>query len=453
MDIPSTFRIGWASRLGFVLAAAGSAIGLGNIWKFPYIAGKNGGGAFVLVYLLCILLLGLPIMVAELLVGRSGQRDAVGSFVALEGPSSPWRLVGWGSVAAAFMLLAFYSVVAGWSFDYVAKAIGGALRHGSPEQVRGLFEQLTGSPWRVLSWQALFIAATAGIVIRGIRGGIEHWSKILMPMLFVLLLLLFVLAMFSPGGAQALRFLLVPDFSRFTSESLLIALGHAFFTLSLGAGVMITYGSYLDAGADLFGLSFRIALLDTLVALLASLIIFSVVFASGMPLDAGPGLVFQTLPILFMRLPFGGALALVFFLLLAFAALTSAISMLEVVVAYVIDEWQWRRGPATGLVGAAAFLVGIPCALSFNVWQDVRLLPGRTVFQSFDLVVTSYMLPLAGLLVALYAGWVWVQDRQKEALVRDRRSARLFGVWHVLVRYLAPMAVLLVLLNEAGLFD
>lgn len=452
MATSSVTRSGWASRLGFILAAAGSAIGLGNIWKFPYITGIHGGGAFVLVYLVCILFLGLPIMVAELIIGRCGQRDAIGSFVALEGRKSPWRLVGWGSVVAAFVLLAFYSVVAGWSFDYVFKAAGGVLHRSEPEGIGDLFEQLTSSAPRVLFWQALFILATVGIVIGGIRGGIERWSKILMPGLFGLLLLLFVHSMFSPGGMQALRFMFDPDFSRLTSRSLLDALGHAFFTLSLGAGVLITYGSYLDTDADLFGLSFRIALLDTLVAMLASLTIFSVVFSAGMPIDGGPGLVFKTLPILFLQLPFGRVLALVFFLLLAFAALTSAISMLEVVVAYVIDELGWRREKATSLAGTAAFVLGIPCALSFNLWGDLKLLPQRTVFQSFDVLVSSYMLPLGGLLVALYAGWVWGGDRQKVAPGARWYAGALFGVWHVLVRYFAPAAVLLVLLNEAGLF-
>jgi NSS family neurotransmitter:Na+ symporter len=453
MDPPNALRSGWASRFGFILAATGSAVGLGNIWKFPYITGIHGGGAFVLVYLLCILLLGLPIMVAELLIGRCGQRDAIGSFMALEGRKSPWRLVGWGSVAAAFVLLSFYSVVAGWSFDYVCKAATGILHRGNPEQISGLFGELTASAPRLVFWQALFILTTVGIVIGGIRGGIERWSKILMPGLFGLLILLFLHGMFSPGGMQSLKFMFVPDFTKLTSRSLLDALGHAFFTLSLGAGVMITYGSYLDPEADLFGLSFRIALLDTLVAMLASLTIFSVVFSAGMPIDGGPGLVFKTLPILFMQLPFGKVLALVFFLLLAFAALTSAISMLEVVVAYVIDEWGWRRAKATSFGGGAAFLLGIPCALSFNLWEGIKLLPGRTVFQSFDMLVSSYLLPLGGLMVSLYAGWVWTKEREKPASCRLADSGVLFAVWHFLVRYLAPAAVLLVLLNEAGLFS
>jgi NSS family neurotransmitter:Na+ symporter len=312
---------------------------------------------------------------------------------------------------------------------------------------------LTASAPRVLFWQALFILTTIGIVIGGIRGGIERWSKILMPGLFGLLILLFLHGMFSPGGIPALRFMFVPDFTQLTSRSLLDALGHAFFTLSLGAGVMITYGSYLDKEADLFGLSLRIALLDTLVAMLASLTIFSVVFSAGMPIDGGPGLVFKTLPILFLQLPFGKVLALVFFLLLAFAALTSAISMLEVVVAYVIDGWRWRRVTATAFTGGAAFVLGIPCALSFNLWEGVKVLPGRTVFQAFDMLVSSYMLPLGGLMVALYAGWVWAANRERTALGGMAPTGVLFVTWHFLVRYFAPAAVLVVLLNEAGLFS
>ncbi|MDY0262928.1 sodium-dependent transporter [Syntrophotalea acetylenica] len=450
MDARSSTRKGWASRAGFVLAAAGSAIGLGNIWKFPYITGTYGGGAFVLVYLGCILLLGLPIMVAELIIGRCGQRDAIGSFLVLEGPDSRWKWVGAVSVVAAFLLLAFYSVVAGWSFDYVFKAASGEFSKGGTEQIGGLFLKLTASAFRGLFWQALFLAATAGIVIGGIRGGIERWSKILMPALFGLLILLFLHSMFSPGGMLALRFLFTPDFSLLTPRALLGALGHAFFTLSLGAGVMITYGSYLDAEADLFGLSFRIAALDTLVALLASLTIFSVVFSAGMPIDGGPGLVFKTLPILFLQLPFGKLLALLFFLLLAFAALTSAISMLEVVVAYAVDEWCWPRGRATGVVGLAAFFLGIPCGLSFNVLKGFALLPGHTVFESLDLLVSSYMLPLGGLMVAVYVGWRWTRDRQCSAFVNLHPEGRLFAAWRFVLRYFAPAAVLIILFNEAG---
>ena len=445
-------RAMWASRFGFVLAAAGSAIGLGNIWKFPYITGQHGGGAFVLVYLACIALVGMPILMAELLVGRQGRRDAVGSFAALEGPRSPWMLVGWGGVAASFILLSFYAVVAGWSFDYVVMAAGGSLHGLSPAEIEGLFGALVSSPWRVLFWQGLFMVATVAIVLGGVQGGIERWSCILMPALFILLLVLFGRGLLSSGGVPALRFMFQADFSALTPQALLDALGHAFFTLSLGAGTMITYASYLDRHAALGVLSLRITLLDTVMAMLAALTIFSVAFAAGIEPGAGPGLVFQTLPILLLDLPFGSLLALVFFLLLAFAALSSSISMLEVTVAYLIDEKGWQRWGATALVGVAAFMLGVPSALSFNLWSDYRPFWGRTFFDACDLLVSSYLLPLGGLLVAVYVGWVWPRRHPLEDLSANRWQQWGFRGWLMLLRFIAPAAVVMVLLNQAGVF-
>jgi len=442
----------WASRFGFVLAAAGSAIGLGNIWKIPYITGQHGGGAFVLVYLACIALVGMPILMAELLIGRQGRRDAVGSFAALAGPRSPWMLAGWGGVAASFILLSFYAVVAGWSFDYVMMAACGVLQDRSPEQIEGLFGALVASPPRVIFWQGLFVLATLGIVLGGVRGGIERCSRILMPALFALLLVLFCRGLLSAGGLPALRFMFRTDFSALTPQAWLDALGHAFFTLSLGAGTMITYASYLDPQADLGALALRITLLDTLMALLAALTIFSVAFAAGIEPGAGPGLVFQTLPILLLELPFGSLLALLFFLLLAFAALSSSISMLEVTVAYLIDEQGWRRWRATALVGVAAFVLGVPSALSFNVWRDSRPLFGRSFFDGCDLLVSSYLLPLGGLLVAIYVGWVWPQRHPLDEPGVGHSRQRLFRCWLLLLRFVAPAAVIVVLLNQAGVF-
>lgn len=445
-------RGNWTSRLGFILAAAGSAIGLGNIWKFPYIVGQNGGGAFVLVYLVCIVLIGLPIMMAEFLIGRHAQRDAVGAFEVLEGRKSPWSLVGWSAVIASFVLFSFYAVVAGWSFAYVFKSFGSGFAGQSPDQINALFGQLVSNPIQVLSWQAAFVAATALIVLGGVRGGIERWSKILMPALFLLLILLFVQGMLSPGAGRALNFMFRPDFSSLTSTGILEALGHAFFTLSLGAGSMITYGSYLDRKADLFPLAIRITVLDTIVAILAGLAIFPVVFAAGLEPGAGPGLVFQTIPIVFAGLPFGNVLAVLFFMLLSFAALSSSISMLEVSVAYLIDSRGWTRLRATFTMAAAAFAIGIPCALSFNRWAGFTPLFGKTFFDFYDTLVSSYMLPLGGLLVAIYAGWFWKSDEEKSELIGQTGRTWLFPVWHFVLRYIAPAAVLLVLLNQVGVF-
>lgn len=443
-------RAHWASRMGFILAAAGSAVGLGNIWKFPYITGQNGGGAFVLVYLICIAFIGLPIMMAEFLIGRHSQKDVVGSFASLEGKKSPWCLVGWGGVVASFILLSFYAVVAGWSFDYVAKSVVGRFSGLQPEAIKALFGALVSSPVQVIFWQALFIIATVGVVICGVRGGIERWSKILMPVLFLLLVMLFVQGMLSPGAGAALEFMFRPDFSSLTPQSLLEAMGHAFFTLSLGAGTMITYGSYLSPDSDLFSLSVRITILDTVVALLAGLAIFPVVFAAGLEPAGGPGLVFQTLPIVFSSLPFGQLLAIVFFVLLSFAALSSSISMLEVSVAYLIDEKGWTRAKATLLLGALAFLFGIPCALSFNIWGDVTPFWGKGFFDFYDLLVSTYMLPIGGLMVAIYAGWFWKGGEGKKELVGNVKRPWLYPVWHFLLRFVAPISVIIILLNQIG---
>ncbi len=448
----TTPRSQWASRIGFVLAAAGSAIGLGNIWKFPYITGLNGGGAFVLVYLGCILLVGLPIMMAEFLIGRHGQKDAVGSFASLAGERSPWRMVGWMGVFTSFLLFSFYAVVAGWSFDYIVRSATGAFQGKSADEINAIFGQLVTSPVQVIFWQAVFIVATVGIVVGGVRGGIERWSKILMPLLFLLLLLLFVRGMTSPGARAGLEFMFRPDFSKLTPNALLDALGHSFFTLSLGAGTMITYGSYLDRKADLFTLSLRITILDTLVALLAGLAIFPVVFAAGLEPSSGPGLVFQTIPIVFSALPFGSFLAVLFFLLLAFAALSSSISMLEVSVAYLVDEKGWGRTLATSLMGFFAFVIGIPSALSFNKLAQFTPFFGRTFFDFVDKLVSSYLLPLGGLCVALYAGWFWKADAEKRELTGDGDRAWIYPLWHLLVRFIAPLAVVVILLNQAGLF-
>ena len=445
-------RGNWASRFGFILAAAGSAIGLGNIWKFPYITGQNGGGAFVLVYLVCIVLIGLPIMMAEFLIGRHAQRDAVGAFEVLEGKKSRWCLVGWMAVIASFVLFSFYAVVAGWSFAYVLKSFAGGFAGHTPEQINDLFGELVSNPVQVLSWQAAFVAATALIVIGGVRGGIERWSKILMPALFLLLSLLFVQGMLSPGAGRALNFMFRPDFSSLTATGILEALGHAFFTLSLGAGSMITYGSYLDRKADLFPLAVRITVLDTLVAIMAGLAIFPVVFAAGLEPGAGPGLVFQTIPIVFADLPFGSVLAALFFILLSFAALSSSISLLEVSVAYLIDSRGWTRLRATVTLAAGAFAIGIPCALSFNRWAGFTPLLGKNFFDLYDMLVSSYMLPLGGLLVAIYAGWFWKSGEEKSALIGQAERNWLFPVWHFVLRFIAPAAVLLVLLNQIGVF-
>ncbi len=444
----------WASRLGFILAAAGSAIGLGNIWKFPYITGQNGGGAFVLVYLVSILIVGLPIMISELMIGRHTQKDAVGAYIALEGRRSFWQVSGWLSVVTSFIILSYYSVVAGWTLDYVWRAIQGAFVGQSPEAIEALFGGLIGSGGRQMICHFGFIILTLAIVIGGVQKGIERWSKILMPVLLGLLVLLFVNGMLSDGAAEGLRFMFYPDFSKLTTASVLEALGHSFYTLSLGMAIMITYGSYLKNETNLVGVSVRVALLDTAIALIAGLAIFPIVFAVGMHPSAGPGLVFKTIPIVFSQLPGGYFLAILFFLLIAFAALTSTISLLESQVAYLIDERSWGRKKATVVLALLCFVVGIPSALSYNVLGHWTLLGERSFFDSIDLVASNYLLPISGLIIAIYVGWFWKGKEEKRELVTGG-AGWIYPFWHFTIRFISPLAVATVLyakVKESGLF-
>ncbi|MDO3377466.1 sodium-dependent transporter [Geoalkalibacter halelectricus] len=444
----------WATRLGFILAAAGSAVGLGNIWKFPYVVGENGGGAFVLVYLACILLVGLPIMMAEFMIGRHTRRDAVGAFVQLQGKRSPWVAAGWVSVTAAFLILSYYSVVAGWTLDYVFRALRGSFSGLPAETIEGMFDGLIADGPRQILWHLAFIALCLGIVIGGVQKGIERWSKILMPVLLALLALLFMNGMLSPGAWEGITFMFRPDFDKLTAGSVLEAMGHAFFTLSLGMAAMITYGSYLNRNEDLLGSSVRIVGLDVLIAIMAGLAIFPIVFSVGMEPGAGPGLIFKTIPVVFSRIPGGFVLAIVFFLLLAFAALTSAISLLEAQVAYLIDERGWGRKRATTFLAGLAFVVGLPTALSYNSLAEWHLIGERTFFDSADLLASNYLLPISGLLVSIYVGWFWSGTEEKEELVAGG-SGWVYPLWHFAIRFIAPTAIALVLffkMRETGLF-
>ena len=444
----------WGSRLGFILAAAGSAVGLGNIWKFPYIAGQNGGGAFVLVYLLCIAFVGLPIMIAELMIGRHTRKDAVGAFIQLEHKRSWWRTPGWISVSAAFIISSYYSVVAGWTLDYVYRSVIGSFSGQDSAVIEGMFSTLIADGPRQTMWHLIFILLCLGIVISGVRQGIERWSKILMPILFALLTLLFLNGMMSPGARQGLEFMFSPNFSKLTPTSILEALGHSFFTLSLGMATMITYGSYLKHDEDLFAAGIRIAGLDTLIAIMAGLAIFPIVFAVGMEPAAGPGLIFKTIPVVFSQIPAGSLLAIAFFTLLAFAALTSNISLIEGQVAYLIDERGWTRKRATCTISTLVFIVGIPTALSYNLLDDWKLIGDRTFFDSADLIASNYLLPIAGLLISIYVGWFWSSNEKKLELSAESSSGWVYPLWHWLIRYVAPLAVATVLyykIEEAGL--
>ncbi len=448
MQVNDSTRALWTTRLGFVLAAAGSAVGLGNIWKFPYITGQNGGGAFVLVYLGCIVVVGLPIMMAELMIGRHTRRDAVGAFIQLEHRRSFWLSAGWVSVAAAFIILSYYSVVAGWTLDYVFRALAGSFTGQPAEAIEGIFDGLIGNGPRQLLWHVIFILLCLGIVIGGVQKGIERWSKILMPILLVLLVLLFLNGMFSKGAWEGIVFMFRPDFTKLTAGSVLEAMGHAFFTLSLGMAAMITYGSYLSRNENLLSASLRVVILDTMIALMAGLAIFPIVFSVGMAPGQGAGLVFKTIPVVFSKITGGYVLAILFFLLLAFAALTSAISLLEAQVAYLIDERGWGRKKATSFLAFLAFAAGVPTALSYNLLSDWTLIGDLTFFDSMDLIASNYLLPISGLLISIYVGWFWKGSEEKEELIAGD-AGWIYPAWHFLIRFVSPTAVAIVLIFKA----
>lgn len=447
----------WGSKLGFILAAAGSAIGLGNIWKFPYVAGQNGGAAFIIIYLLCVAMIGLPVVIAEILMGRTTQRNPVGAFKALT-KSKFWPLVGAMGVVAGFVILSFYAVVAGWSVGYVYEAaIGNFSLYTTPEDAGKHFVSLTSNVSWGIGMLALFMVLTMGFVYFGVQKGIERGSKIMMPLLFVLLVIVMIRGLTLEGSGEGLSFLFNPDWSKVTGGTVLEALGQAFFTLSLGMGAMLTYGSYMSEKDSIPSSSVEIVFLDTLIALIAGVAIFTAVFATGQEAAAGPGLIFQTLPIVFTKMPGGFVIAIIFFILLTIAALTSAISLLEVITAYFIDEKKWKRHNAVIVFGSLAFIIGIPSALSFNVLADSTLF-GLNFFGLADYVSSNIMLPLGGLLIAIFVGYIWGIDK---AFAKLRiGSEKLFDnamwrvtVWKVLLKYFAPVLIFLVLLNSLGILQ
>ncbi|MCD5413528.1 MAG: sodium-dependent transporter [Clostridiales bacterium] len=439
----------WGSRLGFVLAASGSAIGLGNLWKFPYMAGENGGGAFVLIYLVLLVIVGFTLMLAELTLGRYTQLNAIGAYKKVR---EKWAWVGALGVLAGFMILAFYSVVGGWVINYVFKAVTGAFNTTDMGVLGGMFGSMITNPIEPLIFHAIFMALTLGIVIGGVKNGIEKYAKILMPALFIMLLIIMVRSLTLPGAMEGVRFFLAPDFSKITGAVVLAALGQVFFSLSLGMGCMITYGSYISKDEDLLQSSLAVPLLDTGAALIAGLAILPAVFAFGFDPAGGPGLVFITLPAVFSQLPLGGLFGVAFFILVLFAALTSAISLLEVVVAYVVDEWKWTRKKATFIIAGIIFALGVPASLSIGPWSEFHILPGKGVFDTLDFVASQILLPVGGILLSIFLGWVLGMDNAiKEATNDGKLRFPLAGTWSILIKYVAPIAITVVFVK--GLLD
>ncbi|MFQ5672653.1 MAG: sodium-dependent transporter [Nitrospinales bacterium] len=433
----------WVSRIGFVLAASGSAVGLGNVWKFPYITGQNGGGAFVLVYLACIFAVGLPIMLAEFTLGRKTGLNPVGAFNALK-PRSAWVGTGVMGVLAGFLILSFYGVVGGWTLAYVAKSIGAGVTHfDSPRQAGEFFGSFIASSGEIIFYHMLFMALCVAIVIRGVNNGIEKACEILMPTLVIILVILMVRALTLPGAWEGVRFYLYPDFDKITPRVVLIAMGQAFFSLSLGMGAMLTYGSYLPARENLTSATVYVVLFDTLIALLMGMVIFPAVFAMGLEPAEGPSLVFSVLPAVFSQMPWGGAASVVFFILLSIAAITSGISLLEVVVAYFVDERGWPRKKAVLVMGGVIFALGVPSGLSFGALSGFKLM-GMTFFDLVDNVASNYLLPVGGMLTAIFVGWVWGAGEAQKEIEKHETRFHYAAIWAFLVRYVAPAAVAVV---------
>jgi NSS family neurotransmitter:Na+ symporter len=434
----------WSNRWIFILAATGSAVGLGNIWKFPYITGENGGGAFVLVYLMCIAAIGIPIMMAEVLLGRRGRQSPINTMRQLakaEGVNRHWQYLGWSGVVAGFLILSYYSVIAGWALAYILKAVTGTFTGQSAEAVGKLFDDFVANPGELLFWHSVFMVMTMLVVARGVQRGLEVAIRFLMPALFLLLIIMVGYAIASGAFDQGLAFLFKPNFSQLSWNAVLIAMGHAFFTLSLGMGAIMIYGSYMPHDASIAKTSITVAAADTLVALLAGMAIFPIVFANNLEPGAGPGLVFVTLPIAFGQMAGGLFFGTVFFILLTFAAWSSSISLIEPAVAWLVENRNWSRIRASILAGIVTWVVGMGTVLSFNVWKDIKVLD-KTFFDVLDYLTANIMLPLGGVFIAVFVGWVMSRRSTLEELSMGDHAG--YKIWWFLVRVVAPIAVVIV---------
>ena len=433
----------WSSRWLFVLAAAGSAVGLGNIWKFPYIAGENGGGAFVLIYLVCIALVGIPIMISEVLMGREGRSSPIHTMRILAkkaGRSQRWALLGWLGVITGFLILSYYAVIAGWALNYVWLTASGTFDGASGDFVAQAFTDLQASPLEMIAYQTVFMVLTVWIVGRGVTAGLEKAIQWFMPALFILLIVLLIYSFNSGGFAQGWAFMFDLKWDAVGPEAWLIAMGQAFFTLSLGMGTMMAYGAYVPEDAKLSTTVVTIALLDTLVAIAAGLAIFPIVFANGLEIGQGPGLTFVTLPLAFGQLPFGSFFGAVFFILISFAAITSAISLTEPALAYLTEEYNAKRQRVAISLGVLCWLLGLGTAFSFNIWSDFFIVGELNFFGFVDYLSQNIMLPLGGMLITIFAVWLLPKDMVNRQL--GISSPAMSWAWRIVAGILAPLGVL-----------
>lgn len=449
-------RGNFGSKLGAILAAAGSAIGLGNVWRFPYETGANGGGAFLVLYLCCVLIIGVPLMVAEFAVGRRSRTNGYRAFPTL-GAKGVWKYVGFLCVLTGWLILCYYVVVQGWTIEYVVQAGVNGLAGKTPADYASDFTNFVSDPIKPLLYLFLSVGLTLGVILMGVQKGIERASKVLMPLLFVFIVILVGCSVTLPGAGDGIKFLLYPDFSKVTPATFLAAMGQAFFSLSIGMGCLCTYASYFPKEANLFGNALNIAGIDTMIAILSGLIIFPAAYAVGIEPGAGPSLVFITLPNVFYQ-AFGQwpwlayAFSLMFYLLLAMAALTSAISLLEPPTLWIHEEFHIRRRYAAPIATAICVLVGIACSLSMGVWDGYKI-GGMNLFDFFDFTTAKILLPLGGLLTALFVGW----KMDKKALLSEISNERvlpqtLIRIYYALIRVVLPLAIIAIFLNELGLF-
>ena len=451
----SQVREHWGSRLGFILAAVGSAIGLGVLWKFPYTVGQNGGGLFLFTYILCIVVIGIPVLMGELLLGRKSQRAAVGAFEVLsDGPTS-WKIAGWFGVLSSFLIMSFYSVIAGWGMSYVLMSLNGFYQNLSSEEISGVFEKLSHSGSISLFWHFLFTLITMSIVMSGVRKGIEFWSKIMTRALFVILLGLFFYSVTLEGFGKAVQFIFYPDVQEFSFSSALEALGLAFFTLSLGQGIMISYGSYMRKKENIPQMACIIGFSVVVVAILAAMTIFPVVFTFGFEPQQGSGLIFKTLPYLFAQLPGALVISTIFFILFVFTALTSAIPFVEVVATNIMELANWSRKKSVLFAASGTFLFGVPCALSFSQglfsnWQNIY---GLNFFDTIDNLVSTWIIPIGGLLTALFIGWGLKREISKEEFPLGKGWQRFFRVWHFFMKWIIPLTIFLIILQKSGIIN
>lgn len=442
----------WSSKLAFILAAAGSAIGLGAIWKFPYVAGTSGGGIFFLIFLAFTLLVGLPLLLAEFVIGRSTQKDAIESYRQIA-PNTFWHWVGILGIITSFILLSFYSVVGGWIVIYLFKALTGGLSGLTEEQYGQLFVETISSPYLSVIAQFAFLLIVMIVIAKGVQSGIERASKWMMPLLFIIFIILIVRSLTLENAVAGIEFFLKPDFSKVTSETVLFAMGQSFFALSIGVSVMVTYSSYLSKNENLPQSALSIVFLNLLVAFLAGLAIFPAVFSFNLEPNAGPVLLFNVLPTVFDQMPFGIIFLIAFLILFLFATLTSAFSMLEIIVASLSKGDERKRKLYSMIVGLAIFVIGIPSALSFGVLSDIQIF-GKTIFDAADYLVSNILLPVGSLLIALFVPLKMSKEALWEELKKGSKiKYSLFNAWFILLRFIVPVVILIVFLDVVGLLN